>query len=281
MVQHFLKGIRVGSPDMEGEVVFQGGFPPPLSEIESQVSKMAATSEQKTGKPSRRRASKTSKKAEASFEDRMEEKMRLSIESRFASFKEKIFSMLNSQNSITSGGCSTENVLPVSSANICTIGTSSVGRHSIPVDNVVNKEYLRPQGLEEDILSIQPGQRERNALDLATSASGESISESVSRAEGIDSRFSRYKSQVLSEETQNVLKDVFGEDAVTSKSDSVAGLRMDQSQADILLESWRSSQPDRLTAYKEHYKSSFPLHDKSEEVLKVPSLDDIVESFLF
>ena len=94
-------------------------------------------------------------------------------------------------------------------------------------------------------------------MDLATSVSGESVSESVSRAEGVYSRFSRYKSQVLLEETQNVLRDVFGEHAVTSKSDSVLGLRMDQSQTDILLESWRSSQPDRLTAYKENYKSSF------------------------
>ena len=50
--------------------------------------------------------------------------MRLSNESRFASFEEKIFSLLNSQNSITLGGWSTEKVLPVSSANTCTIGKS-------------------------------------------------------------------------------------------------------------------------------------------------------------
>ena len=79
----------------------------------------------------------------------------------------------------------------------------------------------------------------------------------MSRAEAVDSRFSRYKSQVLSEETKTLLRDMFGETAVTSKSDGVTGLRMDQSQTDILLESWRSSQPDRLTAYTEHYKSSF------------------------
>ena len=134
--------------------------------------------------------------------------------------------------------------------------------------------------LKGNFISIQLGQRERNALNLATSVSGESISESVSRAEAVYSRFSRYKSQVLLEETQKVLRDVFGEDAVTSKSDSVIGLRMDQSQTDILLESWRSSLPDRLTAYKEHYESSFPLHEKSDFFFKIPSLDDIVEGFL-
>ena len=117
-------------------------------------------------------------------------------------------------------------------------------------------------------------------MDVATPVSGESISEYVSRAEGVDSRFSRYNSQVLSEETQNVLRDIFGENAVTSKSYGVTGLRRDQSQTDILLESRRSSQPDRLTSYKELYKSSLPLHEKSEEFLKVPSLGDIEESFL-
>ena len=81
-VCYFIKAeasLRVGSK----EVVFQGGFSQPHSESESQVSKMVAK-EQKAGKPSRRQASKTSKKAEDSFEDRIKEKMRLSIESRFA-----------------------------------------------------------------------------------------------------------------------------------------------------------------------------------------------------
>ena len=47
-------------------------------------------------------------------------------------------------------------------------------------------------------LYIKLGQRERNALDVATPVSGESILEYVSRAEGVDSRFALYKSQVLS-----------------------------------------------------------------------------------
>ena len=133
-------------------------------------------------------------------------------------------------------------MLPVSSAKTCTIGASSVRRNNVPVDTALNDDYLRPQptGLEEDILSIQPGQRERNTLGVATLVSGELISESVSKAEGVDSRFSRYKSKVLLEETQNILSDVFGVDWVTSKSDGVTGLRMDQSHADLLLESWRS-----------------------------------------
>ena len=36
----------------------------------------------------------------------------------------------------------------------------------------------------------------------------------------------------------------------------------------------------RLTVYRDSYKNSFPVHERSEEFLKVPSLDDIVEHFL-
>ena len=46
-----------------------------------------------------------------------------------------------------------------------------------------------------------------------------------------------------------------------------------------LCQSWRISALDKLTAYREAYKSSFPVHKKAEDILKVPSLDDIVEHF--
>ena len=61
--------LRVGSPDMEGEVVFQGVFSQPRVESESQVSKMEANSEQKAGKPSMRWASKTRKQRLRSRKD--------------------------------------------------------------------------------------------------------------------------------------------------------------------------------------------------------------------
>ena len=37
----------------------------------------------------------------------------------------------------------------------------------------------------------------------------------------------------------------------------------------------RIEQPDRLDTYRYNYKSLFPLNDKNEEFLKVPSLDDM------
>ena len=43
---------------------------------------------------------------------------------------------------------------------------------------------------------------------------------------------------------------------------------------------WRKAAADKLTAYRDFYRNSIPVHEKSEDILKVRSLDDIVEHFL-
>ena len=55
---------------------------------------------------------------------------------------------------------------------------------------------------------------------------------------------------------------------------------LDESQTDVLNESWRIKAPNDLSAYKDSYRSSFPVNEKSVDMLQVPSLDDIVETFL-
>jgi hypothetical protein len=73
---------------------------------------------------------------------------------------------------------------------------------------------------------------------------------------------------------------LFGEDALTKPDKDTSGLLIDDSQVTVLKESWRSSDPSRISAYKEIYKSTFPVSDSAEEFLQVPSLDTIVESLL-
>lgn len=271
--------------DLENPAIFVSGVSSPRFEIE--------TTNMAPPKQTRRRSSKTSKKAEmSSLEDKLEEKMRLSIETRFHSFEEKILGLLTNKTQPsctvtcnTSGGCnSPETSRTVSVPNDCTTGASSRA-NIIPLENSLNDEFLglsRVQNKEDDILSLQPGQREKRCLDLESESehSHHSQSECSVFLDKTDSRFSKYKSGEVSENTQNVLSDIFGEDARTGKSSDSSGIMLDKSQSDTLSQSWRTEQPDKLTAYKENYKSNFPLQEKTEEFLKIPSLDDIVETFL-
>lgn len=91
-------------------------------------------------------------------------------------------------------------------------------RNIIPLENSLNDELLRPSRPDDDILSIQPGQRERIDIESEIpSGGGTSHTQSDDNViENIDSRFSKYKS--LSEE--NGLKDIFKEDACTGKDKS-------------------------------------------------------------
>ena len=73
---------------------------------------------------------------------------------------------------------------------------------------------------------------------------------------------------------------MFGDDACFWKADLSTGIALDKTQSDIFSQSWRISAPDKLTAYREAYKNSFPVHEQAEDILKAPSLDDTIEHFL-
>lgn len=75
-------------------------------------------------------------------------------------------------------------------------------------------------------------------------------------------RFSQYLVDKSSGNDNNVLSDLFGEDAGL-KQTSEAGKCLDQSQINILSKSWRCEDPEKLSAYKEEYKSVFPVHESS------------------
>lgn len=145
-------------------------------------------------------------------------------------------------------------------------------------DCVDNVETTLCVGPDVDTLSLQPGQQERqNLLGLSDDEQSNTNSDScivVPPEEGGGERFTKYSAS-----TAQLLSDLFGEDAMTSLK-SKSGMELDDSQVDILKGSWRSDDPSKISAYREAYKSSFPISDKSEDMLKVPSLDEIVDSLL-
>ncbi|CAC5403642.1 unnamed protein product [Mytilus coruscus] len=87
-------------------------------------------------------------------------------------------------------------------------------------------------------------------------------------------------SELSSDTRHNVLSELFSEDIASNNDKGSVGLIMDQAQASILENSWRCQHPDKLSAYREEYRSSFPVHDNAIEFLQVPSLDDLLEPMI-
>ena len=72
---------------------------------------------------------------------------------------------------------------------------------------------------------------------------------------------------------------MFCEDAST-ESHNNSGLLLDKTQIDIISSSLRSQMTDKLLAYKDSYKQSFPIQESTEKLLQVPTLDDLTEKLL-
>ena len=57
-------------------------------------------------------------------------------------------------------------------------------------------------------------------------------------------------------------------------------LVLDEVQIETLEKSWRTANPDKLSAYKEECASVFPVHQSAKDMLQFPYLDDILEPML-
>ena len=94
------------------------------------------------------------------------------------------------------------------------------------------------------------------------------------------SRFSKYvnarQEENESQENNDNLKTLFGEDAKTKSESSSVGLVLDKSQVEILSGSWHCENPVKLTAYSEEYRTTFPVHEKFKKDLDVPTLDSFI-----
>ena len=131
--------------------------------------------------------------------------------------------------------------------------------------------------------ALNPGQREKDSFGLL-SEDGDAKSSKSSNSVNTDidnkkSRFCQYLSDKPSEKTQAILTELFGDDAGAKKLYD-NGICLDQSQLDVLSKSWRCENPEKLSAYKDEYRRCFPVHESSEALLQIPSLDDLLEPML-
>ena len=172
-------------------------------------------------------------------------------------------------------------------SNMADNGPVEARRPLVDLNNSLNRDY----GLSNpdvDTVSLQPAQEER--YGLLSSHSGSEHGSLEDHDDGLAaSRFDRYTASKLDAghtsgenfgKTPNLLSELFGEDAQTKSSSDKSGIVLDKSQIEILNSTWRSSNPEKLTAYKDSYRQSFPVQESEEKYLQVPSLDDISERLL-
>ncbi|VDI40432.1 Hypothetical predicted protein [Mytilus galloprovincialis] len=135
----------------------------------------------------------------------------------------------------------------------------------------------------DDAISLQPDRDERRGLDLDIDSDNESQQSSVKNStHNCFQRYSVVDKDSLDTEnvSRDILGDIFGEDAKTKPDKSEAGIVLDQSQINILNQSWHCDNPLLLSTYKEEYRASFPVSDKSADILNLPKLDDITQTLL-
>ena len=77
-----------------------------------------------------------------------------------------------------------------------------------------------------------------------------------------------------------LLYEIFGDDAVTKKPEAKSGISIDSSQREVLNTNWRTQDPNSVTAFAEENMEHFPVDEETQAELKVPTLDEIVETCL-
>jgi hypothetical protein len=96
-----------------------------------------------------------------------------------------------------------------------------------------------------------------------------------------DENSNRFRNCRLSKENRDILFEMFGPDAVPSKSEkSRPGLILDKSQEEILKSVWRCPEPNKMSTFKLESLENFTVSEDFKQLLKVPSLDPIVDSLL-
>ncbi|CAC5363446.1 unnamed protein product [Mytilus coruscus] len=231
-------------------------------------------------KSSRKTSSRRSKKKDEVEELNKKWESRFSqIESRFDNFFD-LFSSNDgniNKDTVTSGEqrpCQNQSEQDSGSSGALRLVEDSNHEH-FQTDSVRERE-------NDDVVSLAPGHRERHDIGLL-SEDESSLKSKTENPQKSSSRFSKYVKGNESDSDENNndhLKTLFGDDVKTKKETSSGGLILDKSKIDILSGSWRCKNPERLTAYNDEYRHSFPVHEKTSDILEVPSLDNMVSDLL-
>ena len=105
---------------------------------------------------------------------------------------------------------------------------------------------------QEDELSLQPGQRERHRHNIGLLSSEGSVQSKVDIEPHISGQgFQRYTDNETNDIndpplTHDILREMFGEDALTDSHNNYSGLLLDKTQIDIISSSLRSQMPDTV-----------------------------------
>lgn len=239
-------------------------------------------------KSSRKTSSRRSSKKKGEVEE-LNEKW----EKRFSNLDERFDKIFNFMTNTMSNNNVKDTVtlgeqIPRQNSNIQDSG--SLGAHRLVEGSDHDEHFPADQAsdMENDhnseVLSMVPGRRELQDIGLLSDDDSVSVKGGSDNRTKPTSRFSKYVKEsqcdVSDENNNDHLKSLFGDDAKAKAESSSVGIVLDKSQIDILSGSWRCKHPEKLTAYSEEYKHSFPVHDKTMEHLEVPSLDPLVPDLL-
>ena len=148
-------------------------------------------------------------------------------------------------------------------------------RPLISLNTYLNTDFgISNPCLDDDMISLQPGQKERRNLGLLSSEEETTSHLEQDNTETLNCvRFCKYSAGTQSHDkdfneplSPDLLAEMFGEDAQT-KSAKVDGLFLDKTQIDILESTWHCKFSDKLSAYRDTSKQSFPVGKIAEEFL--------------
>ena len=271
--------------DMRTNTASEGEHSSTVSHKTAESEKMAPPNKSSGSRSGSR--SKSSGKAKKDDLKALEDKW----ESRFTGFESKMTQLMEIFSSLENVSSQKETVTEgeqrPNSDNNC-MNNDSSGVHRTEYSDNENDNFPVEQDsiCQNDLpLSLAPGQSERRELGCLDDEQCSSVSHIDLNNNMKSNRFRQYlkvSSNDNSEEksASNNLVNLFGEDAKAKCASESVGIVLHSSQIDILGTSWHTETPDKLTAYKDEYKSCFPVHDKSLEHLQVPSLDNMVPVLL-